>query len=123
MKEGLIKKADIVLAVFLLVAGFGSLFILQKEAPENALVSITVDGKLLAELPLGKDAEYEVKTDYGRNLIVIEDSGVEVRDSDCHGRDCVKFGKISSQGQVIMCLPHRLLITIKGGGDVDAVVY
>lgn len=123
MKDGFIKKADILLAVFLLIAGFGSMFLLQREAPEDALVSVTVDGKLLVELPLDKNVEYEVKTEYGRNLIVIDNGSVEVSEADCHGKDCVKFGKINSQGQLIMCLPHRLLITIKGGGDVDSVVY
>jgi hypothetical protein len=123
MKDGFIKKADILLAVFLLIAGFGSMLLLNKEVPENAFVNITVDGKLLAEFPLDKDVEYEVKTEYGRNLIVIDNGSVEVSEADCRGRDCVKFGKISSQGQLIMCLPHRLLITIKGGGEVDSVVY
>ncbi|MDR2931659.1 MAG: NusG domain II-containing protein [Oscillospiraceae bacterium] len=44
-------------------------------------------------------------------------------DADCPSLDCVHAPAISSPGQVIACLPHRVLVRLTGGeeGEVDAV--
>ncbi len=33
--------------------------------------------------------------------------------ADCHDKICVKTGAISQKGEVIACLPHKLIIEIK----------
>ena len=77
----------------------------------------------MQSLPLYKDGEYEIRNDYGYNIICIENGQVWVKDADCPGGDCMNFGKISKDGQIILCLPHRLAVTIKGKEGSDAVSY
>ncbi len=61
---------------------------------------------------------------YGSNTVVIEKDGVYVLKADCPDKLDVKAGKISRQGQMIVCVPNRLMIEIKGGErKVDKVTY
>jgi len=121
-----IKKADIVLAAVLLLLGVGSLFLLRSPADQNALVEISVDGKTIGSYALSKDKELDIESEYGFNRVVIKSNEVWIDEADCKGGDCLSFGHIKNTGEVIICAPHRLLVTITGGGedgDVDLGAY
>ncbi len=119
----MIKKADIFLLIFLLVLGFASLLLLKSGNAAGESVEITVDGKPYGSYPLGTDRVIDVNTKFGYNQITISGGTVWVSDSNCAGHDCESFGAISMPKQAIMCLPHRLIVTISGESDVDAVLY
>ncbi len=136
----MITKADIILAVVLLILGLGSPFLLRTETTEEKLVVITMSGEEIGSYPLSEnrtvavteDGLREIGKNYARplgpndeilNLVVIENGSVRVAEASCKGRDCVNMGPISKEGQVIACLPHRLLIGIAGAGETpDAVI-
>ncbi len=122
-KTTLLTKADIILAVILLVLGLGSMFLFRGE--EGGFAVVTVDGEEYGRYALSQDASVTVETPKGNNIMRIQGGQVSVTDADCPGKDCVEFGAISRQGQIILCLPHHLAITIEegGGSDVDAVSY
>ena len=47
--------------------------------------------------------------------------GLYVADADCPTQDCVHTGAISRAGQIIVCLPARIIIRLEGGTvDKDA---
>ena len=46
--------------------------------------------------------------------LLVEDGKVWVEAATCKGQDCVRMGVIEREGQGIACLPHRLVISIKG---------
>ena len=127
MKNGFIKKADIVLFAVLLVLGIGSTLLLGRgfSAGEttDAQVEISINGNVYKTVDLNENQTIEIDNEYGRNVIVIENGRARVIDSDCGGQDCIEMGEISKGGQAIMCLPHRLIITIVKGGGVDATAY
>lgn len=41
-------------------------------------------------------------------------------DADCGDKTCVKTGSIKETGQSIVCLPHRLVITITDSSSDSA---
>jgi hypothetical protein len=46
-----------------------------------------------------------------------------MKDADCPDKLCEKTGKISKNGETIVCLPHRVVVEIQGGeGNVDSLV-
>lgn len=89
-------------------------------------VEISVNGKLVGEYPADDDADIPVKTDYGYNLIEIKDGKVSISEADCLDKLCVNKGKITGNGQQIVCLPHRLVVKLNRSteeGDYDAFAY
>lgn len=88
------------------------------------ILEITIDGELYGEFPLDEDTEMVIESSYGSNTVVIERGRAYVKEADCPDKICVKMKEIAHDGEIICCLPHRLFLTVRGGGaDYDAVAY
>lgn len=87
----------------------------------GATVVVRVDGELTARYPLNRDGEYSLN--HGSNILVIEDGYAWIREANCPDQICVLLGKINQSGQIIVCLPNSLIVSIEGGEQtVDAVI-
>ena len=49
-----------------------------------------------------------------------DQAGAQVIEADCPSQDCVYMGRISRIGQMIICLPSRIIICLEGGADPAA---
>lgn len=125
-------KNDIllVLCLLLLACAFWGVAALTKKQGGEAVIS--VDGETIARLPLDKNCVYPVKTsDAGvnangnENVIEVLDGRVRVREADCPNQLCVRQGWINASGEIIVCLPHKLIVAIEGGinSEVDASTF
>lgn len=96
--------------------------IVMLTAKKGGTVEVYVDGKLTYSYSLDKNRTFEVDCDNGKNVVEIKDGKVSVIDADCNNRTCVKSKAISKKGEQIVCLPHKLIVVIKGGseGELDA---
>ena len=63
-------------------------------------------------------------------MVYIEDGAAWISEADCPDGYCIRQGKITGKGQVIVCLPHRLVLEVTGEEsgdgkkeDLDAVVH
>lgn len=114
------KKGDFfIIALALVIAVFW-----LASSKSGDTVSIYVDGKLYKEVPLEKDAVIEVKSQYGKNTVVIENKEVRIIDADCPGKDCEK-GKIKNTLNSLTCLPNRVTVVIeqtKTKNETDVVL-
>lgn len=124
MKE-YIKKADIILALVLLLAGFGSLALLRGNSAEGLKAVVYSEGEVIDTIDLSVKGEFSYRYELYENYNVVnyKDGSIWVGDSDCPGKDCMQFGRISKAGQVIICAPHKLFIEITGGDGVDTAAY
>ncbi len=123
MKLPFFKKADIALAAVIIAACVIAILAAgsRKEAGGRALVR--VDGETVDTLSLNTDQSIVLETRYGSNKITVKGGEVFVEEADCSSKDCIHMGSISRSGQIIVCLPHHLLITVTGAEDApDAVV-
>ncbi len=112
------KKGDFLiigLVVLLIATSFLTTLLPKKQ--EGAVVTVTVAGKKTAEYPLGRDFETEIVTEHGKNTLVIKDGFADVTSADCYGNDCVHQRKISKNGEIIVCLPHKLVIEITSSNE------
>lgn len=109
------KKGDrliiIVIAAVALIT-LGITLITASDA-NNKVVSITVDQKPYMTLPLNTVTTLTVSTQLGYNTIEIKDGSVKVISADCHDKICVHTKAAQKVGDIIVCLPHRLIITIQ----------
>ena len=124
MKLPFFKKADIILIAALIVIGAAGLLAVRPADRSGTYVVMTVDGEQVDTLGLSEDQSVRIDTQYGSNLITVKNGSVFVSEADCPGKDCISLGKISRSGQIIVCLPHHLVIKIVGQneGAPDAVV-
>lgn len=72
--------------------------------------------ELVGKYILKKNYEHEftINTDDGYNTVKIKDNKIWIEDADCPDKYCMHQGEISGDGQVIVCLPNKLLIKIVG---------
>lgn len=113
-------KGKVILFLLLAaVAASAAVLLLRGRGEDDPVARITRDGVLLEEIELNKvDQPYTLTFEdgSGRNVITVEQGRIRVSEADCPDRVCVDQGWISDGTVPIVCLPHRLMIQIKGGG-------
>lgn len=123
-------KHDVAIALFvLLVAGVAWAFLYLPTRSARELVAVVrVDNKVVAKLPVSspelsvkpvKVPRGEALIEYGQGKVRVLPLPPEV----CPRGICWRTGWISRSGQVIVCLPNRMTVTLEGGTpEVDTVV-
>ena len=114
------KKMDIVIIICLIGISFLPHLIFEININKNydsIHAIVKVDGKVYKEISLSslkEDDTFTVETSKGNNTISVKDKSISITNADCHDSLCVKQGSISKVGDTIVCLPHKLIIEIKG---------
>jgi len=121
-------KYDKILIVFVVVISLFGMYIVKERASNynKKYVEITVDGEEHSKYVLDNniDKEIEVITDNGYNIIHIQNGQVLVEESDCNNQLCVRKGVIEEPGEIIVCLPHKVVVQITGSSeDLDSISY
>lgn len=109
MKTG--KKAVIFFSV---IAAAAICFIVLIFIPKNGKTAyIYSEGKLLRTLGLDTDTEFTVQTDKGYNVIRVKNGKIGVIEADCPDKTCVHTGYTDNSFLPVICIPHRLEITVR----------
>ena len=110
----------ILIAVLIAMGGALALFLLLTRQ-DGGYVSVQVDGEVLMELPLNEDAQVVLGGGDHTNTLVIEDGTARVAEASCPDQVCVRKGAVRYEGESIVCLPHRLIVTVEAGqgNDID----
>ena len=117
------KRKDLILIAVILIAALAGFFIVRKaQSGEGARVVITVDGKTYGTYSPDEHRTIEIKDDLGYNKVVIADGTADVTQADCPDKICVDHAPISRDRETIICLPHKLVVEVKGGeaSEIDA---
>ncbi|MDX8402366.1 MAG: NusG domain II-containing protein [Mariprofundaceae bacterium] len=87
------------------------------------MVEIRHGDTVLARYPLDAPApiRFHARGDLGESLIVIEHGAARIADSPCNTRYCVHSGAHRRAGDIIVCVPNRILVALVGGKRLDAV--
>lgn len=107
-----INKFDMLLILGLLVLGALGFVIYKATLKPGYNIEIIVDGDVVHTMSLDTDATYEVVTDKGKNVVVVENHKAYVKDADCPDKLCENYKPIDSVGQSIICLPHKLIVQV-----------
>ena len=126
MKEfRLLKKADLILIGALLLVIGALLFVLRGGEDPGETVRVEIGGETVDAFPLAEDTERRYETGSGGvNVVKVENGAVSVLEANCPGQACVRHRAISRAGESIICLPHRLVVSVSGEpaeNGVDAV--
>lgn len=109
-------KRELILVGVILV--FALLFFLFNgvlySKPASA-VEVTIDGKLVETLDLNKNQEVTIKSvTGGANHLIIQDGEAWIGDASCPDKICIHQGKVSRDGEMIVCLPNLMIAKITG---------
>ena len=100
-------------AVILAIAGI--LFVLRGMHSSGAALGAQLiygDSNTVMDIPLTKDANYDVDTGYLTVHIEVKDGAARFVDSPCPDHICESFGWLSAEDQTATCLPARAVLTI-----------
>lgn len=120
------KKADFILiAVVVAAAGILLFFLYGTNNNSGAYVQIEIDGKVVDTLALDVDATREIETDNnGTNTLIIENGYAKMIEANCPDGLCTNQKKISRNGESIICLPHKVVVSVmdeNSDEQIDAV--
>lgn len=108
-------KNDIIFIAILLAAVslVGLAFFIFRD--EGDTVTVTVDGAVYAEYSLAENTRLDIRTGDGdseSNVLIIKDGEAYVESATCPDGICASHKPISREGESIVCLPHRVVITV-----------
>ncbi len=117
-KKTLLRDLLLILALLLIALALWLAFGAQKA--EGACAVVIVEGEEAARYRLDKNGVYPLNG--GSNTLVIENGYAWLSEATCPDKICVHMGKIHLNGQLIVCLPNAVVVTVEGGedGGVDA---
>lgn len=120
-----INKYDVILILILIIINcffiyYNSNKIIYSDSNEALVYS---DNELVGRyiLKKGYENEFTVTSDGGFNTVKIKDNKIWIEDADCKDKYCIHQGAISGNGQVIVCIPNKLMIKITGSSNEDDV--
>lgn len=122
------KKWDIIVIILLMLLSFIPEIILGTMLGRNynnTYAEITIEGNLYKKILLSEhrgEEEFKINTTKGYNLVVLKDDSIAIIDANCPDKICLKPSFISKPGESIVCLPHKLMIEIKGNKDNDDII-
>ena len=99
--------------LLLMVSLIGAAFFFLRG--EGDTVTVSVDGKHYGTYPLHTDLTLSIRTGEDgeeENLLVIRDGTARVESATCPDGICAAHKPISREGESIVCLPHRVVITV-----------
>lgn len=117
------KIGDVVLILCLLGMGVSSWVLLKQRINTAKYCIISVNGRDTHKLLLSEFQKVNVSGTLGEATVEISDKGIRMLSSPCPLKMCVHQGTITTPGQMIICIPNRIIIKIVGEKEVDAVTW
>lgn len=109
------RRNDVLLIVLLLAAAGGIWLWSALSRTAGTAVRVTVGGNIYGTYPLDRDDTIRVANGENYNILVIKDGEASISEASCPNKLCIKQGKISAEGQSIICLPNKLVVEVIGG--------
>ena len=85
---------------------------------EGSAVTVEVNKQIVGTYSLSEDRVVDIPTEGGElNRLVIRDGKAFMETASCPDGICVSHRPISRAGESIVCLPHKVVVTVVGGED------
>jgi hypothetical protein len=113
------KKNELIIIIAILMISLVFLYFFNIDSDKEAkkIIEIQVGSQIYRRVAI-KSNDYEetipIKSNLGLNVLKIYNGGVEMIEADCKNKVGINTGFISKAGEMIVCLPHEVLVQIKG---------
>ncbi len=110
-------RNDLILIGIILAISVILFIALKLSSKKGNIIEVTVEGKTVASYNIKENARFEIKTKGDHiNTLVIKDGKAYIEYADCRDKICQNHKPISLEGESIICLPHKVTITVMSGG-------
>ena len=122
-------KHDLILIAAILAAAvvFLVLFAILRGGTPGKSLRVTVEGREFGTFSLEDNRRIRIDSENGYNILVIENGAAWIEEADCPDQYCKRNGAVSSNGETIVCLPHRVVAEVRSEeaaeDDVDIIAY
>ena len=113
MKNLKIGDVIVICLILALTAGVFCFRFFGMQIGQSAIISV---GGQSETYSLNEDRQIEIENNGITLTVVIENGSIFVKESTCHGNDCVHVGKIKNKNETIVCAPAELIVEITGKG-------
>jgi len=119
----ILTVADRVLFIVLLFLCITSVWAVKHLRPQGKEVIVEFQSNIVYQGSLFTNKHLEIKGQIGITTVEIENAEVWVSHSDCPHQICVKTGKIDQAGDIIVCIPNKIVVRVKkrGQSTYDAI--
>ena len=114
------KKKEILIIIMIIITALLIWFLnnLLKSNKDNSYLLVTINGDTYKEIPLNSNTNtgpITIDTPSGFNIFTVENGVVNMTDANCPDLVCVHTAPASEAGQMIVCLPHKVVLEIRKG--------
>lgn len=89
-------------------------------APRGSHVLVTSGDRLCFAAPLDRPYSVDIAGPLGMTHLVIDDQGVRITASPCPRKLCLAMGPARHTGELLACVPNRILVRIDSPGGEEA---
>ena len=112
------RKLLVVVAVLVALS-----FLLLLRQSSGARVVVSSDDRIVFVAPLNNDQLVELEGPLGITVLKIENGAARVVSSPCARKVCISMGEASHAGDLLACVPNKLVITIEGDSTEEDAEY
>lgn len=107
---------DILLAIGILTVALIAFLVFKATMKDGSYAAVLINGEEKYRYSLGQDGEYLIKNGEYENLLVISGGKAYISEANCRDEICVHHRAVSKTGESIVCLPHKLVVTVAEEG-------
>lgn len=115
-------RNDIILIAAVILAAVIGLIYLNFFRSPGVKVTVTVDGEIYGEYSLAEDITVDIYSgddNMKHNRLVIKEGKAYIENASCPDGICVSHRSIFRDGESIVCLPNRVVVTVTSGVKTD----
>lgn len=101
------------LVAVLLLAAVASFRLVPPGAPGERII-VEQQGKIIFQAPLNEARTATFAGPLGETVLAIADGGARIVASSCPHRICQASGTVRRSGELLACIPNRLLLRVAG---------
>lgn len=103
------KKGILFILILLLICIY---YMITARTSSASIVSVSANGEQ-KQFDLSQDQIYTIQTEKGYNILQIQNRTATIIEADCPDQICVQQKTITHSGEMIVCLPHKVVVEIK----------
>lgn len=115
------KKGDYIILVilFAIATGLAYQVTINKDKLYTTAIVVSNDEKVSEfKIDVNYEKIYEIEKNGHLNTIEIKDGKIRMLEADCPDQLCVKSKAIDKNGEMIVCLPNKMYVKIKGSDNI-----